>query len=213
MIGVKIEVGSSLGSLCVLGLGPEQGLALGSALGLGLGSSLGLGPGVGLWLGLVGVRARLWLALGAGLWGARRGTQTQPPRSLPRTLSKRSSTRRTHRWRCRMTGLSQLSFSSSSRSGPCPVGLQAWAKPTPWAPWVRAGPRQGGVRSRSGARRAPAPVLSPRHASSMRSFPLALGSPGRGGTRGNMSKLSCHKKEAEKHLSFLWNGVVSLETR
>lgn len=38
-----------------------------------------------------------------------------------------------------MTGPSLPSSSSSSKSGQCPTGPQAWAKPTPWAPWVRAG--------------------------------------------------------------------------
>lgn len=112
-------------------------------------------------------------------------------------------------------GPSQLSFSSSSRSGRFPIGLQAWAKPTPWALWVRTGRGMVGSGAGVGLGRhlhLP-PVLLPRHASSMCSFPLALGSPGRAGTRGNIGKLSCPTKGAEKHLSLLWNGVVSLETR
>lgn len=54
-----------------------------------------------------------------------------------------------------MMGLSRPSFSSYSRSGQHPTGLQTWAKPTLWAPWVRAS--HGAVRepgSRSWARRA-----------------------------------------------------------
>lgn len=131
------------------------------------------------------------------------GRQPQPPSSLPRTLSKRSSTHRARRWKCRMTGPSQPSFSSSSRSGRCPTRPQAWAKPTLWAPWVRAGLRWGG------ARRAPGllPAFLPPNASSMHTVTLALGGVG---TQRDLDKLKrCHKEGAGNNLPFMRNGVGS----
>lgn len=59
------------------------------------------------------------------------------PPSSPRTSSKPSSTHRARRLRYRMTGPSLPSSSSCSRSGQCPTGPQASAKPTLWALWVR----------------------------------------------------------------------------
>lgn len=111
-----------------------------------------------------------------------------------------------------MMGPSQPSFSSSSRSGQCPTGPQAWAKPMPWDPWVRVGPRQGGTRSRV---RGPestdlSPALLPEHASCMCTFTLALDAPGGVGTQRDLEKLKgCHKKGAENSLTFIWSGVGS----
>lgn len=103
-------------------------------------SRANFGVSIGVGAGHVQGWGQVDLALAClGVWRLRTGgASLQRPPYFPRTSSKPSSTHRAPRWRYRTTGRSQPSFSSSSRSGPCPIRPQAWAKHTQWAPWVRS---------------------------------------------------------------------------
>lgn len=114
-----------------------------------------------------------------------------------------------------MMGLSPPSSSSSSRSGQCPTGPQAWAKPTLWALWVRAGRGRVGWEPGVGQESAQACLRSsfPATPFSCALLPWSVLPRWGGDVRGHGETQEWPHMGAENDLPFFWKGVgVSLDS-